>query len=170
MKILSKFTIAAKVNFLIATAIAISMNLPMAHAAKSATKSAPKGASESFNKLAPICIAGEIRWLDANQTKSETSQYCFNNDRNTLVSKNCINGKCKVLKALSDILGTKLKIYSDVGNPGFNLCHEIGGYPQIIEFFDSVNWYKLNRCTFNEDQSYLDVGLLLHKWNLNKAQ
>ena len=112
----------------------------------------------------PICMKGIIRWTEWNKVKTEKADYCFNNDRNTLVSKNCLNKKCLVYSSLAIAKNIPLQIFSQNANPGFNLCIEIGGIPKIIEFYDTADWYKLNRCYFEKDHSFIDVGYLISEW------
>lgn len=113
---------------------------------------------------APICMKGTLRWLDWGKTTTQNISYCFNNDRNVLISKNCLRKKCEVYTALKNVADSKMEIFSPVGNPGFNLCNELGGFPQIIEFYDSVEWYKLNRCYFSKDKSFIDTSFLISEW------
>lgn len=116
------------------------------------------------NLDAPICMKGTLRWMDWGKATTQDIAYCFNNDRNLLISKNCMKKKCEVYKALENVAGVKMEIFNPVGNPGFNLCNEIGGFPQIIEFYDSVEWYKLNRCYFSKDKSFVDTSYLIKEW------
>jgi hypothetical protein len=120
--------------------------------------------SEFDKNLTPICMKGVIRWTEWNKVKTEKVDYCFNNERNTLISKNCLNKKCLVYSSLALVKNVPLQVFSQNANPGFNLCIEIGGVPKIIEFYDTADWYKLNRCYFEKDHSFIDVGYLISEW------
>ena len=47
-----------------------------------------------------------------------------------------------------------------MGKPGFKLCRELRGEPQIVKFYAEKKFYKLDRCLFS-DGSFADTGFLL---------
>jgi len=104
------------------------------------------------------CTAGVISKFYFGQNLIEKSTYCFNNNKNILYSRNCLDQNCKAFKSKKRF---QLKdLYSEYGSPGFKLCHEIGGLPEIISFDVNKESYKLDRCLF-PDKSYVDTGSLM---------
>ncbi|MBL7545302.1 MAG: hypothetical protein JNL11_15900 [Bdellovibrionaceae bacterium] len=88
----------------------------------------------------------------------EKLQYCFNEEKTILLSKNCQTKKCSAFD-----YPYKFKIdqlLSEMGKPSFKLCREIGGKPELLEFYVDNKPYKLDRCLFN-DGSFVDTDFLL---------
>jgi hypothetical protein len=55
--------------------------------------------------------------------------------------------------------------YNRAGSPGFKLCRELGGVPQIFEFKKLIksDWQSVSRCLFsNED--FVEISLLTKEW------
>jgi hypothetical protein len=104
------------------------------------------------------CVSGKISQVEFGNIKQEPADYCFNNDKTVLLSKNCQQKKCK---AFEDDRRFKIgELLSPMGKPSFRLCRELGGEPQIIEFFAETKPYKLDRCLF-KDGSFADSDFLL---------
>lgn len=104
------------------------------------------------------CVSGKISQVEFGKTKEESSDYCFNGDKTVLLSKNCQQKKCKVFEDKRRFRVGEL--LSQIGKPSFRLCREVGGQPEIIEFFVERKPYKLDRCLF-KDGSYSDSDFLL---------
>ena len=99
------------------------------------------------------CVDGKLRYRHSRKMKTLDASYCYNSNKTTLRSK----GKSITVPKVeldSSILDTA------VGKPGFNICFEYGGTPQIVEFYADRKWWKLDRCIF-KDGSFVDTGTLL---------
>ncbi len=104
------------------------------------------------------CSSGRISQVEFGKIKVESSNYCFNSDKTVLLSRNCQQKKCR---AFEDKRRFKIgELLSEVGKPSFRLCRELGGQPEIIEFFVEDQPYKLDRCLF-KDGSFADSDFLL---------
>lgn len=104
------------------------------------------------------CVSGKISQIEFGKLKEESSDYCFNDDKTVLLSKNCQQKKCQ---AFEDKRKFKIgELFSQIGKPSFKLCRELGGQPEIVEFFVQNQSYKLDRCLF-KDGSFTDSDFLL---------
>jgi hypothetical protein len=107
---------------------------------------------------------GKLRYIYQSKEQTIDSSYCFNQTRNSLYSKNC-KENCIAKKIVRDYSHKKMDLFnSGVGSPGFTLCYEMKGEPQIVEFSDGKAWFKLDRCVFSKDNSYVDTGSLMKYW------
>lgn len=105
-----------------------------------------------------ICGAGKIVLVEFGQEKIEKSVYCFNKNKNVLISKSCLKKNCR---AFEDKRKFKLdELLSPMGKPSFRLCRELSGKPELLEFYVENKSYKLDRCLFN-DGSFVDTDFLL---------
>jgi hypothetical protein len=105
-----------------------------------------------------ICVSGKISQIEFGKLKEESADYCFNGDKTVLLSKNCQQKKCR---AFEDKRKFKIsELLSQIGKPSFKLCRELGGQPEIIEFFVEGQPFKLDRCLF-KDGSFSDSDYLL---------
>ena len=109
--------------------------------------------------LAAECFNGKLRYIAFFKVQIIQAKYCTNRDRTALYSLSCKNKNCDAFKQIFTI--NEDALYSEVGKPGFRLCREVGGDPQIIEFSANKKWYKLDRCLFTSDDSFVDTGTLL---------
>ncbi len=81
------------------------------------------------------------------------------------ISKSCVDQKCEILKRRKTDLAIK-DYNSNMGSPGFKLCTELGGVPQIFEFSkDSSLWQSTERCLFEKD--FVEISLLTREWKNN---
>jgi len=80
------------------------------------------------------------------------------------LSKSCENDACEVLKRKKSTLVIK-NYYSQIGSPGFKLCEELGGIPQIFEFkkIKSTKWESTERCLFEKNE-FVEISLLTREW------
>lgn len=104
------------------------------------------------------CAAGKIEQTEFGKTKIEKSEYCFNKNKTLLISKPCYQSHCE--KSLSQKKFKMSELFSDIGKPGFKLCRELNGRPEIITFFVENVPYKLDRCLFKEG-NFIDTDYLL---------
>ena len=113
----------------------------------------------SASAEAGSCYKSSIRSEYFGTERVTQSYFCTNGEKTVLISKNCQKKSCDAYRKESakGVSG----IFSEVGNPGFTLCRNLKGKPEIIEFLVAGKWYKLNRCIFKSDNSYVDTGSLL---------
>ncbi len=98
------------------------------------------------------CESGVIRLNYDGKKIIEKADYCYNEDKNALYSKGFPLKKLK-----------KIKIHETGSvNPGFELCAALNGESQFLEFKADGEWYKLDRCLF-ENKTWIDTGLLYQK-------
>lgn len=80
------------------------------------------------------------------------------------ISKSCDLDKCEILKRKKRLL--KIPNYlGNIGSPGFKLCLELGGIPQIFEYQKknlSSPWQSAERCFFEND--FVEISLLTSEW------
>jgi hypothetical protein len=108
------------------------------------------------------CQKGDFRMPYDGSTKVISSQnYCYNKDRTELYSKDCQNHKCAAFNV--DIKVTSSGIMDENSNPGFNLCRQLGGKPELLEFEASKEWFSLDRCLF-KDGSYVNTSELIRHY------
>lgn len=84
----------------------------------------------------------------------ETASICVSEKSQTFISNNCKNQKC--------LAYTENKIvdvaWSTAGTPGSRLCYKLGGVAQIINLKLNKKEFKTDRCYFDKDQSFIDIG------------
>jgi len=113
------------------------------------------------------CVQGKIRATTLGKIAIENVEYCYNKDRSSIISANCKSGQCQALFGTSDL--TMRELMSAYGTPGFKLCRSMGAQPQLIEFESQGEWFKLDRCIFPKDNSFIDTGSLFKKYFGNKS-
>lgn len=102
------------------------------------------------------CAPGKIKSLQFGKTKITSANLCTNSKRDVLQSQNCAEGKCVALRPAADAPAANQN-----GKPGFKLCWAQGGVPEVIEFEFKGRWFKLDRCLFPQDGSFIDTATLL---------
>lgn len=108
------------------------------------------------------CYTGSFRLREAKGYKVHRQRYCTNLNRNSLISFNCRRKECKAYQSFRPI--EMKKLLSPFGKPGFKLCRELGGEPKLVEFFVDKKWYKLDRCLFKQDDSFVDTDTLMAEY------
>lgn len=99
---------------------------------------------------APLtCETGLLRETTDGKTSEFKATYCFNEDKTILTSKTCKKLDCNTAFKKTKFID-KTKVQSTTSNPGFNICRELNGTPQIVEFKVGQDWYRLDRCTFKD--------------------
>ncbi len=88
--------------------------------------------------------------------RTEIANICVSEKSQTFISKNCKNKKC--------LAYTENKIvdvaWSTVGTPESRLCYKLGGVAQITNIRLHKKDFKTDRCYFEKDQSFVDLGTL----------
>lgn len=82
------------------------------------------------------------------------------------MSKSCLFYGCEVLKKKKGKLVIP-NYYGKIGSPGFKLCEELGGVPQIFEFqkksVSKNDWQNTERCLFNK-RDFVEISYLTKEW------
>jgi hypothetical protein len=113
------------------------------------------------------CGKARIKSQSFGKATLSTARVCTNKARDQLLSENCRKGKCA---ALQFKLATALPVGGSVGKPGFEMCKAAQGMPELIEFqFKGGPWYKLDRCLFTSDGSFVDTGTLIARTRVPAA-
>lgn len=107
-----------------------------------------------------ICSKGEITSSKFEITTVQKTEYCVNADKTVITSKDCAKLNCAIFNKVK-LLKSKPSFYS-FGNPGFKICREIGGHPELIQFTSNAKTFKLDRCTLGNG-SFVSSGLLIAK-------
>lgn len=103
------------------------------------------------------CREVTMRFIDKGVTKIKKLKLCeVQKEQNKyIVSPECLNDDCPPLR------GPRKKVvlesrFSDVGTPGFKVCHKIGGIPQIFEYHkeNPEDWIRADRCMFDDEGKY----------------
>lgn len=104
------------------------------------------------------CEKGVIRETTDAKTVETKTTYCFNEDKNILTSTSCKTLNCPLAFNTKKNLDLS-KLQNQTSNPGFNICRELEGKPQIVEFKVGSDWHRLDRCTF-KDGSFVSTSEL----------
>ena len=104
------------------------------------------------------CAPGKIKSLQFGKTKITSANLCTNSKRDVLQSQNCAQRKCAALRPTANV---EVPVAHQNGKPGFKLCWALSGVPEIIEFEFKGKWFKLDRCVFPQDSSFVDTATLL---------
>jgi len=113
------------------------------------------------------CEDMKIKIIYDRKTKINKEKMCrFIESDKTMyfMSESCLFYACDVLKKKK----VKLVIpdyYSSIGSPGFKLCRDLGGLPQIYEYQEkqNKNWESTERCIFN-DKDFVEISFLTYEW------
>ncbi|WP_413294786.1 hypothetical protein ACLSU7_06705 [Bdellovibrio sp. HCB185ZH] len=112
----------------------------------------------SFAQTPLTCEQGQLRETTDGKTTEIKAFYCYNEDKTILTSKSCQKLDCKTAFKAKFI--DKSKVTNTTSNPGFNICRELKGTPQIVEFKAGQDWHRLDRCTF-KDGSFVSTSELV---------
>ena len=115
-----------------------------------------------FTAFSENCFTGNIKLKKFGKIEMFKAKYCTNENATVLISHSCASKKCDALKIEKPI--DENSLFSEVGKPGFKLCRELKGSPQIVEFNVGRRWFKLDRCLFESDMSFVDTGTLLEHY------
>lgn len=112
------------------------------------------------------CTNVETKHVEGQDEKSSRTEACVRKDERDIYiySKNCKGLECKVLKEPATKPVSLRGYKRSIGSPGFKVCRELEGSPQIFSYKYSGKWYKTDRCIF-EDGSFASTNLLLKLWD-----
>ncbi|QDK47387.1 hypothetical protein DOM22_05930 [Bdellovibrio sp. ZAP7] len=99
-----------------------------------------------------------MRETTDGKTTEIKATYCYNEDKTILTSTSCQKLDCKTAFKFKFI--DKNKVLNTTSNPGFNICRELKGTPQIVEFKVGQDWHRLDRCTF-KDGNFVSTSELM---------
>ena len=119
-----------------------------------------------FTVMASTCKDYQVKIIFDRKPVITKETFCSQKSFDNMifyVSKNCVDNKCEVLKRKKTDLVIK-DYTSNMGSPGFKLCSELGGIPQIFEFAPAGSnlWQSADRCLFEKD--FVEISLLTHQW------
>lgn len=114
-----------------------------------------------------ICKVGEIKYVHNKNDIIQKMEFCVDTTDNGkfVFSKNCSGSACKALSDPSSKPIDLRKYKSSIGSPGFKVCRELGGQPQLYFYrFDSKEeWQDDSRCIFSEKE-FVSNALLFNMW------
>lgn len=120
----------------------------------------------STQLIADDCFQTSTRIIFDRKTEQEAITLCKKKTADKLVfyvSKSCDNDRCEILKRSKKNLPIKSYL-GNRGSPGFKLCEELEGLPQIFEFQDqSKKWQSTERCFFGKED-FVEISLLTYEW------
>ncbi|MCP4915233.1 MAG: hypothetical protein GY909_19085 [Oligoflexia bacterium] len=111
------------------------------------------------------CSEGMIEYIYKKKKVKKKLNFCFDKDKRDkyIYSTNCKGLKCKPL-LIPEKRPVNISHYkSSIGSPGFKVCRELGGSPQIIKYKFDKKWNQSSRCIFN-DSTFASNNLLLKLW------
>jgi hypothetical protein len=113
-----------------------------------------------------VCSTGKIKYTYKQKEKIEVVDMCedINGLGEFVYSPDCKGLECKVLKDPFKRPVNLKKYSSSIGSPGFKVCRELKGSPQIIKYqFKSKAWKQDSRCIFNK-KSFVSNAILMKIW------
>ena len=113
-----------------------------------------------------ICSSGKIKYTFKQKEKIESVQLCESSDKygEMIYSKNCKGLKCKILKEPFKRPVNLKKYAQAIGSPGFKVCRELKGSPQIIKYqINKSEWKQDSRCIFNKS-TFVSINVLMEIW------
>lgn len=117
----------------------------------------------SFSASAIECKTYKTRHVDKKLSVVKNEKICISKyGIVAATSENCkeiTNKKCP-FKGLTKTLEYS-SFVSELGSPGFNLCHYLKGSPQIYEIEIEGNWKPFERCFANKSSDFVDVDGLI---------
>jgi len=119
----------------------------------------------SSSVSAEECGRGNISYYLNNKKISTDEKFCFDQDERSkyIYSQDCTGLKCKILKNPEERPVSLLGYKSSIGSPGFKVCRELGGTPQIVEYKLKEHQGKIDRCIFSE-KTFVSNDLLMKLW------
>lgn len=115
------------------------------------------------------CGPGKIKYTNKGKEVVKALSFCVQVEKRgiLLTSITCKGGQCKELKDPHKRPVNLGKYPDTIGSPGFKVCRELGGSPQIIEYQypDKFKdqWKQSSRCLFRED-TFASNNFLMKLW------
>ncbi len=119
----------------------------------------------SFTVSAKNCEIYDVKIIFDRKDILTKEILCTQKNADNLIfytSKSCDQNKCEILKRKKTTL--RIPDYTaNLGSPGFKLCTELGGVPQIFEFKKKKEiWQSTERCFFEKD--FVEISYLTYQW------
>jgi hypothetical protein len=117
----------------------------------------------SYSANAIECKTYKTRYINKKSSVVNNEKICITKFGDvTATSENCTsitNKKCpfKGLKKSREYRS----FVSEIGSPGFNLCHYLEGSPQIYEIQIEEKWKPFERCYFKKSVDFVDIDGLI---------
>lgn len=110
------------------------------------------------------CQTLKTRHILNGKTIEESETVCLFKRKQNLnaSSKNCypiLNSQCqfRTIKKEKDFSS----YVTEIGSPGFNLCHALNGSPQLFEIEIKGEWKPFSRCFWQESKEFVDIDELV---------
>lgn len=113
------------------------------------------------------CGSARIKSIAFGKSTTTQERICTNTRRDELKSFSCRTGKCG---ALTFNAAVEAPPTSEAGKPGFQLCSALGGVPEMISVQFKTEWFKLDRCVFPLDGSFIDTGSLMKRYREGRSR
>lgn len=117
----------------------------------------------SFSASAIECKTYKTRYIDKKVSIVKSEKICISKYGGVAAtSEHCAtitNKKCP-FKGLTKTLEYNSFI-SELGSPGFNLCHYLKGSPQIYQIEVDGKWTPFERCYANKSSDFVDIDGLI---------
>lgn len=112
------------------------------------------------------CQQSTIKYIYFGNIFFEKSPICFSEtsplQKSFIVSLECKNLECLAMNHLKYPMSVN-RLSSEIGSPGFALCHKLSAKPQLIEYQYNGLWHTTSRCQF-ADKSYIEIPYLMKLW------
>lgn len=106
----------------------------------------------------------ETRFVLNKKEITQKEKICI--DKDTASSPDCVsmmNTKCPFSKIDKNL--NYRDFVQPVGSPGFNLCHHLGGSPQLYEIKSKEGkWEQYERCFSKDKKQFVDVDELIKNY------
>lgn len=113
-----------------------------------------------------ICGVGKIKYILKQKEVIKTVSMCENIKKfgEYIYSINCRALDCRFVKDPYKKPISLKKYARSVGSPGFKVCRELKGSPQIIQYqLNSKEWKQDARCIFGKS-SFVSNHILMSIW------
>ncbi|PIK16127.1 hypothetical protein [Halobacteriovorax sp. JY17] len=112
-----------------------------------------------------VCGVGQIKYIKNQKEIVQNLKFCKESEGGSIYSQNCSERKCHFLKEPFKRPVDLRKYASTMGSPGFKVCRELKGSPQIIKykFNDQKFWDDDARCIVDE-KTFVSNSILLEMW------
>ncbi|MEA9358516.1 hypothetical protein SHI21_19930 [Bacteriovorax sp. PP10] len=110
------------------------------------------------------CGSFNTKFIEKNKTIIKKEKLCLrvNGKATSASSPDCQMTDSKKCPFSALKKGPDYKTFiSEVGSPGFNLCHSIGGLPQLYEIEVNSKWQAYERCFWKDSKEFVDIDYLV---------
>jgi hypothetical protein len=118
-----------------------------------------------FVSASETCGPSQIEYIEDQKKVAVYTELCVSKDERgqLFYSKNCAQMNCSILKKESLKFISLEEYEPSIGSPGFKVCRELGGLPQIIDYNFKDQWHQGSRCIFDKD-TFVSNDLLIKLW------